>query len=190
MKKIVTLLLAIALMLSLVACAGGKDNGGSNTVESKDPLEVLQTVWSGFGENEKFPVAGGDMSEENSKMDEPGVFSLENKEELDSTLGLPAEAVEKVDAAASLVHMMNANTFTCGAFRVKNVDDVEDLASILKDNILKRQWMCGFPDGLVIASVDDVVLAVFGKTMNLDAFKVSLTKAYSSAKIISESPIE
>ncbi len=190
MKKIVTLLLAIALMLSLVACAGGKDNGGSNAVESKDPLEVLQTVWSGFGENEKFPVAGGDMSEENSKMDEPGVFSLENKEELDSTLGLPAEAVEKVDAAASLVHMMNANTFTCGAFRVKNVDDVEDLASILKDNILKRQWMCGFPDGLVIASVDDVVLAVFGKTMNLDAFKVSLTKAYSSAKIISESPIE
>ena len=188
MKKIFAILLASVLMFSLVACAGSNET--PSAAESKDPLDVLKTVWASYGEDEKFPVAGGDMSEENNEMDEPGVFSLENKEELDSTLGLTAEAAEKVDSAASLVHMMNANTFTCGAFRVKNADDVKTLASLLKENILKRQWMCGFPDGLVVASVDDVVIAVFGKSGNLDTFKQKLTAAYSSAEIISEDPIE
>ena len=188
MKKLLALLLAVVMVLSLVACAGSNET--PSAAESKDPLDVLKTVWASYGEDEKFPVAGGDMSEENNKMDEPGVFSLENKEELDSTLGLTAEAAEKVDSVASLVHMMNANTFTCGAFRVKNADDVKTLASLLKENILKRQWMCGFPDGLVVASVDDVVIAVFGKSGNLDTFKQKLTAAYSSAEIISEDPIE
>ena len=86
--------------------------------------------------------------------------------------------------------MMNANTFTCGAFKVKNADDVASLAELLKDNILKRQWMCGFPDKLVVASVDDVVLAFFGKNDNIDTFKAKLTEAYASAEVISESPIE
>ena len=198
MKKIVTLLLAAVMLLTLVACgnggkettANGEDTTASQAVESKDPLAVLQTVWASYGDDEKFAVAGGDMSEENSKMDEPGVFSLENKEELDATLGLSAEAAEKVDSAASLVHMMNANTFTCGAFKVKNADDVASLAELLKDNILKRQWMCGFPDKLVVASVDDVVLAFFGKNDNIDTFKAKLTEAYASAEVISESPIE
>ena len=198
MKKIVTLLLAAALLLSLAACgnsgkettANGEETTVSQAVESKDPLTVLQTVWASYADDEKFAVAGGDMSEENSKMDEPGVFSLENKEELDATLGLSAEAAEKVDSAASLVHMMNANTFTCGAFKVKNAEDVASLADLLKDNILKRQWMCGFPDKLVVASVDDVVLAFFGKNDNIDTFKAKLTAAYASAEVISESPIE
>ena len=198
MKKIVTLLLAAMMLLTLVACgngskdttANGEETTASQAVESKDPLTVLQTVWASYGDDEKFAVAGGDMSEENSKMDEPGVFSLENKEELDATLGLSAEAAEKVDSAASLVHMMNANTFTCGAFKVKNADDVASLAEMLKDNILKRQWMCGFPDKLVVASVDDVVLAFFGKNDNIDTFKAKLTAAYASAEVISESPIE
>ena len=198
MKKIVTLLLAVAMLLTLVACgngskdttANGEETTASQAVESKDPLTVLQTVWASYGDDEKFAVAGGDMSEENSKMDEPGVFSLENKEELDATLGLSAEAAEKVDSAASLVHMMNANTFTCGAFKVKNAEDVASLAEQLKDNILKRQWMCGFPDKLVVASVDDVVLAFFGKNDNIDTFKAKLTAAYASAEVISESPIE
>lgn len=198
MKKIVTLLLVVAMLLTLVACgngskdttANGEETTASQAIESKDPLTVLQTVWASYGDDEKFAVAGGDMSEENSKMDEPGVFSLENKEELDATLGLSAEAAEKVDSAASLVHMMNANTFTCGAFKVKNAEDVASLAEMLKDNILKRQWMCGFPDKLVVASVDDVVLAFFGKNDNIDTFKAKLTAAYASAEVISESPIE
>lgn len=198
MKKILTLLLAALLLLTFAACGNagndtttnGQENTPSQNVESKDPLSILQTVWASYGDDEKFAVAGGDMSEENSKMDEPGVFSLENKEELDATLGLSAEAAEKVDSAASLVHMMNANTFTCGAFKVKNAEDVASLAGLLKDNILKRQWMCGFPDKLVVASVDDVVLAFFGKNDNIDMFKTKLSAAYSSAEVISESPIE
>ena len=53
MKKIVTLLLAVAMLLTLVACgngskdttANGEETTASQAVESKDPLTVLQTVW-------------------------------------------------------------------------------------------------------------------------------------------------
>ena len=191
MKKIVTLLLAAVMLLALAACGnGGKEttaNGGDTTaspaVESKDPLAVLQTVWASYGDDEKFAVAGGDMSEENSKMDEPGVFSLENKEELDATLGLSAEAAEKVDSAASLVHMMNANTFTCGALRVKNGDDAAKLAEDLRDAIQNKQWMCGFPDKLVIATLGNYVVSVYGDEKLVNTFRDKLQAAYSDAAI-------
>ena len=49
--------------------------------------------------------------------------------------------------------MMNANTFTAGAFHVASSSDVDSVVSDLKDNIMNRQWMCGFPDKLVILTL-------------------------------------
>ena len=60
------------------------------------------------------------------------------------------------------MHMMNANTFTCGALRVKNGDDAAKLAEDLRDAIQNKQWMCGFPDKLVIATLGNYVVSVYG----------------------------
>ena len=191
MKKILPILLAAVLILSLAACGGNKtekpNEAGEGTVKSS--LELLTTVWSSYGDDEKFPAAGGDMSEENMSMDGPGKFGVADAAMLDSTLGFPEASAAKLDDAASLVHMMNANTFTCGVFHVKDSADIADVCAAVKDNIMQRQWICGFPDKLVIVTVDGYIVSFFGENEIVDTFKTKLTAAYTSAETICEEPI-
>ena len=225
MKKLITLIIASALMLSLASCGrdkGDEDTNGTGNVKdtatqtdtpsqgdsdtdgntdtdggmndvgdgaedtSEGPLALLEKVWSAHGENEKFPVAGGDMSEENMSMDGPGIYGLEDTEALDATLGFPAASVTDITSAASLMHMMNANTFTCGAYETADGTDAEALAEEIKNNITGRQWMCGFPDKLVIAVADGTVVSFFGNGEIVDTFKDHLTSVVDGAEIVCE----
>lgn len=157
---------------------------------SEGALDILATVWASYGDDEKFPAAGGDFDEANSVMDGPGRYGIQDTEALDSVFGLPASAAGQIDGAASLMHMMNANTFTCGAFHVSNADDVQAVADALKDNILQRQWMCGFPDKLVIIQIDDYVISAFGKQEPMDTFQSKTLAAYENASVLYDEPIE
>lgn len=174
MKKFVSLVLAAVLALSLAAC--GKDNAsdGDKPAAPTSALNILETVWNTYGEDEKFAVAGGDFSEANAREDAPGVFDLKDRALVDSELGLPETAA--VDEAASLVHMMNANTFTAAAYHATG--DTAELAQQLRDNIMHRQWMCGFPDKLVVAEVGEYVVTVFGANELVDTFMTHLNGIY------------
>lgn len=174
MKKILALIMATIFIFTLSAC-GSKEP----VSDIKDSLELLTTVWNSYKEEDKFYVYGGDFSEANNVMDAPGVFSIEDAEVLDSTLAFPAASVSKIDGAASLVHMMNGNTFTAGAYHVADYNNTESLVTEIKDNIDNRQWMCGFPEKLVILTVDDLyVVAVFGSADIIDTFVSYVTAAY------------
>ena len=234
MKKFIILLLSIFLAMSLAACGNKTDSrDSSGKTEIKDAKELLTTVWNSYEEDEKFAIAGGDMTEENMTEDAPGTFGITDADELDRMLGFPAadaEAsrandppigsgltpsaarsnpktlperpmrcsrsvsvpetdAEKIDNAASIMHMMNANTFTCGAYHLKNADDVKSVAADLKENVMGRQWMCGFPDKLVVISLDDYLVSVFGNEELVNTFKDKLTQTYENAKVISEDGI-
>ena len=175
MKKFSALLLALSMVLSLAAC-GDKNNAGDGDKPAKptSALNILETVWNTYGEDEKFAVAGGDFSETNAREDAPGVFDLKDRALVDSELGLPETAA--VDEAASLVHMMNANTFTAAAYHATG--DTAELAQQLRDNIMQRQWMCGFPDKLVVAEVGEYVVTVFGADELVDTFMTHLNGIY------------
>lgn len=193
MRKLLAIFLAVALTLSFAACAaaenGEASSGGEQQTEVKDSLELLNSVWALYQEEDKFSAVGGDMSEENMKTDAPGVFGLEDTAALDATLGFPAASAGQIDGAASLMHMMNANTFTCGAYHVKSGDQTGELAKEVQENILKRQWMCGFPDKLVIATVGDYIVSCFGEESVIDTFQSKLKEAYPSAEIVCDEPI-
>lgn len=192
MKKLLSIFLAAMLALSLVAC-GGKETSNSESdseqVSVNSALELLTTVWNSYTDDEKFPVMGGDMSDENMMADAPGKFGIDDTNALDTTLGFPASSGEQIDDAASLIHMLNANTFTCGAFHVKNQSDSAGLTAAIKDNIMQRQWLCGFPDKLVIMKIDSYVVSFFGTTDLVDTFKTKLAAAYPSAETICDEPI-
>ena len=64
------------------------------------------------------------------------------------------------------------------ALRVKNGDDAAKLAEDLRDAIQNKQWMCGFPDKLVVAVVDEYVVAVFGAEDLIDTFMTHLNGIY------------
>ena len=141
-----------------------------------------------MSDDDKFPAVGGDFSEENMVSDAPGKYALTDSAEADRTLGLPTDWFDKVDDAASLIHMMNTNTFTCGAFHAASADDAASLAAAIKTNILARRWMCGFPDKVVILTADEYVISIFGYTDLVDSFAAQLV-ANAGASIVSDDPI-
>lgn len=195
MKRLLTVLLTVlltaVLAVSLLACGGGKtENGNCSTSAISDSLELLNKVWGSYSDSEKFPVAGGDLSEANNKMDAPGKYDISDADAIDNSLGFPAADIAKIDNAASLMHMLNSNSFTCGVYHVKSADDVSAVAGDIKTNVMGRRWMCGFPDKLVVMSVDDYVVSFYGLNDFVDTFKTKVTGAYSQAKVISEIPIE
>lgn len=187
MKKLLFIFLAALLTLSLTACGEKNESSGQPAVGSS--LELLTTVWGSYSDDEKFPAAGGDMSGENMNMDGPGKFSTDDAAALDTTLGLPEAAADKIDEAASLVHMMNANTFTCGVFHLKDTGDAAGVAAALKDNLMQRQWMCGFPDKLVIVQTDGYVVSIFGENEIVNTFRDKLAQAYPAAETVCDVPI-
>ena len=146
-----------------------------------DPLEVLSKTWSSLPEEDKFPAAGGDNG--SPVDDKPGKFDISDTDNLDYMLSFPAGSVDLIDSAASISHMMNMNTFTCGAYHVKNAADAKTLAQALRDSIQSRQWMCGFPDKLVVITINEVVVAMYGNEELINSFRDTLTASYPAAVI-------
>ena len=193
MKKILALLLAAVMVLSLAACTNkGSEGGatspsGAQTNQPKSALEILEKVWSKYSADEKFPATGG--SEKHMKEDMPGKFDVSDAEALDFELGFPKANASEIDDAASLMHMLNQNNFSCGVYHVKSSGNAETLAGKMKENILARQWLCGFPEKLVILTVGDYIVSVFGAGELTDTFIAKLSAEYSSAKQLFDVPV-
>ena len=193
MKKILALLLAAVMVLSLAACTNkGSEGGatspcGAQTNQPKSALEILEKVWSKYSADEKFPATGG--SEKHMKEDMPGKFDVSDAEALDFELGFPKANASEIDDAASLMHMLNQNNFSCGVYHVKDSGNVEALAGKIKENILARQWLCGFPEKLVILTIGDYIVSVFGAGELTDTFVAKLSAEYSSAKQLFDVPV-
>ena len=154
-----------------------------------DALTLLNTGWDSYTDDEKFPAAGGDMSEANMKDDAPGNVALDDADTVAYLTSFPADMVDKLDAAASLMHMMNANTFTCGAFRLKDAADADAVCAAIRDGLNSKQWMCGFPDKMVIAKVSGCIVSVYGAEDLVNTFRDKLTAAYENAEIVYDEAI-
>lgn len=148
-------------------------------------VDVLTRIWDNYTEDERFSAAGGDY--DNSIVDGPGSFDITNTEGLSTQLIFPAEHAELIDDAASLMHMMNSNTFTGGVYHVTDTANIQVLADALKDKIENTQWVCGSPDRLIIADIGEgYVLSAFGEEEIMQTFKKRLTDTYGDSQILYE----
>lgn len=213
MKKIATILTALALMLSFAAC--GKtdkkpdstsdasqtenttvttepttDTSAPETDAASDPKALLDAIWNNYKEDDKFPAAGGDYDEVNMVDGAPGNVGLADADSVEHLTGFPAASIGEIDAAASLFHMMNGNSFTCGAYRVKEGTDVDALAQSIRDAIQGRRWMCGFPDKIIVATVDNYIVSVFGLEDLVDNFRDTMLAVYPATSVVFDEPIE
>ena len=190
MKKVTVLLLAATMIFDLSGCGGNQGGAEQGSEESRygEALEVLNEVLGGYDENDLFAMYGG--NQENAVMDAPGKFDISKTEELDFALGLPADRVSDIEDAASMIHLMNANTFTAAAYRLKAGTDVDAFAEAVKEGLLARQWLCGHPDTMVIINVDGrYVLTAFGVAELMDTFKNNALDALDGAQVITDAPI-
>ena len=152
-----------------------------------DALTILNAIWNTYSDEEKFPAAGGDS--EHAVDGAPGSFDASNADSLSYLLTFPADDASLIDSAASLVHMMNLNTFTCGAFHVADANNVARLADDLRTTIQAKRWMCGFPDKLVIVTVGQSVLSVYGNEEQVNTFRDKLLTSYSAATAVYDEAI-
>ena len=185
MKKLISLALVLAMALSILAgCGATADNGGNNeTAAPASALEVLENIWALFGDDEKFPVMGGDF--ETGAMDAPAVWKSELLVDLSYSLQLPEAEMAKVADAATMIHMMNANTFTSAVLHLNEGEDVAAFAADAKASIMAAQWMCGFPEKLVIADLGgNYLLIAYGLNDAINPFEAKLAEAYADANVI------
>ncbi len=203
MKRIVFALLALTLLLSMAACGETaketetateeivtEETAEITTEETENTEEALETgatailnkAWNKIEEDKKFPVMGGDFD---APVDgKAGKVNIKNVENTTATLHITEEDLGKVIDAAAITHMMNANTFTCAAYQVKS-EDAAAFASSLKDSIKATQWMCGFPETLVIYTVDgEYIVAAFGNGEAIDNFETGLTAAFGATAVL------
>ena len=152
-----------------------------------DALTILKAIWNTYSDEEKFPAAGGDS--EHAVDGAPGSFDASNADSLSYQLTFPADDASLIDSAASLVHMMNLNTFTCGAFHVADANNVARLADDLRTTIQAKHWMCGFPDKLVIVTVGQSVFSVYGNEELVNTFRDKLLASYPTAAAVYDEAI-
>lgn len=150
-------------------------------------LEVLSKIWGAYPADNRFSAFGGDV--DTAVMDGPGAMKIDAAT-IDRMLGFPQDSVDKIGACASLVHMLNANTFTCGAYRVKDGEDAAALAESIRANIQARRWMCGYPETLRILTVGDTLVSMFGNGKLIDAFVEAAQSVYPDLAVTVNEPIE
>lgn len=183
------LLLLVTLVVATVflgACGEKKPAMQPGTDASVSPLDLFQKVWSSFGDDEKFPMAGGDFSKAN--MENPDVYDVAaNKDSFISTFLVSEDMLSSITGdVVTGMHMMNSNTF-CGAmFKLTDASKASDFAESYKKAVQGNQWMCGFPDTVVVLSCGDVIVIAYGEDSIIKSFKDKCTQA--DCKLIIEAP--
>ena len=210
MKKLIALLLAAVLVMSLVACGNTdttpettteapvetteaiegttEDTVAAPAIEANAATEILTTIWNAVAEDSRFFAMGGDM--ENMVDNAPGNYGLTDVEALTATLYVPADQVANIACASSLMHGMMANNFTAGLYQLAEGTTTADFAATMKTAIGSVQWLCGMPETLLIAEIEgEFVLVVFGINDAINPFRTALETAYPGAEIITDEAI-
>ena len=185
MKKFMAIICAVIMAFTCVACGGTGNNGASAGTEKAEIAsceDLLNQVWNTFAEDEKFAAMGGDMN--NTVDGAAGSFDLSDTENLMYMLHIPEENIALMDEAASLIHMMNANTFTGAAYHLKNGTSADTFAADFKETLKNRRWMCGFPDCFTVMESNGYVITAFGARDQVEMFKKSAEKAVKDVRVI------
>ena len=190
MKKLFSLILALTMVFAMTACGGNSAQETTGIPPQEMPgsaLEVLETIWNDYSDDEKFPVIGGSMA---APVDNaPGAYDLAD-ENVSFSLLIPAEQLANVTEAASMIHMMNANTFTCAAYKLADSVSAADFGTAMKDAVMNNQWMCGFPETLLIRNFgDSYVVVAFGVNDAMTPFEKHFSAVYPGFETLVNEPI-
>ena len=214
MKKILALILAAMMLLSLVACGNTTETETETEIQTeteteteteavvelpyKSATELLNLVFTtynaGATEETMLYVAGGNINNfETTNMEGPAKFVPLANEDYDQNLGYPVAEVSKIVEAASMFNMMNANMFNCYTVQFAEGTDVNAVAEAIKTNVLARRWMCGAPEKVAIVKFPgDYLLVVWGVVQFggiVDPFVASLSGIVEGVETLVEANI-
>ena len=153
-------------------------------------LGLYNKIWGTYTDDEKFPSGGGDA--EHDSDEGPGFFDIEkNKESIQVNTHITDELLKTVtNDAATLMHMMNTNTFSSAIFHLKDASTAESFAKEYEKAVQNTRWMCGFPDRVVVVSIDEYVIVAFGRDDLINKFKAKCLAVDNSAKLLIDNAID
>lgn len=158
-----------------------EENTEETPSAESETLAALNAIWGAYGEDEKFAVIGGNM--EAGIMDQPGVWDPAYKEGLTTTLLIPAEQLANVTEAATMIHMMNTNTFSGGVVKLADGTDAAAFAQAVRDAIQNNQWLCGMPEKMIISDLGNGnILIAYGLNDAMTVFEAHLATAFAGAQ--------
>ena len=190
MKQFVSCLLAMVMLLSLAACGGASAPAETEAPGPASALEVLETVWGKYADEEKFSIYGGNPKEnfEDNVWDAPGNYDLTD-ENMTYNLLIPADQIANVDDVASMTHGMMANNFNSAVFHLKAGTDTKAFADSLYQAISGNMWICGMPERVIVATLGDYVVMAYGVSDPMASFEKHLVEAYPNADLVHNEPI-
>ena len=137
---------------------------------------------------EEFPAAGGDEAHDTT--DGPGAFDINAYGESFRYQTLVDENLtgKLTGDAATLIHMMNTNTFCSAVMELKNAGEASSFGEVYKEIVQGNHWMCGFPDTLVVLNLGNFVLTAYGADDLIQLFKNGAQSL--GATLLVEAPAE
>jgi len=169
MKKIVSVVLALSLVLPLVAC------GGKKAEETQPALSVEGTMEELLNKTiEERPVEfmGGVIPVDLTDSSEDGMWAIK------SYTGL--EDANQITEAAAFEPMMGSMAFSMVLVRVAEDAGSKAVAEAMKAGIDTRKWICVEADDLKVAGFGDVVMLIM---VNSDSGMTSQSFVDAFAKV-------
>lgn len=216
MKKTLAILMAALMLAAFTACGGAETAApetekatekvtdavttealDSDTAEATDAetpagdeavsaLTAFETVWAAYPE--QFSVFGGGYVAMADGV--PGPVDLSDTDAFTSLFHTPADYIGKLDDAASLFHAMNTNNFTGVIYHFADAVDVEGFITAAEAELKAAQWMCGQPEVMTIATLDDsTVVVLFGLTDVINTFDAVFAENYASYTVVVNGPV-
>lgn len=162
MKKLMALLLAAAMVLTIAACGG---SGSAATLEGTMEENAMKII-----EQNPVEFMGGVIPVDLTDTSEDGLWAVEYNTGLKNG--------EKLTDIAVYEPMMGSMAFSMVLVRVADAKDAEAVAKEMTDNIDTRKWICVEANEKLVAGYGDVVMLIMldsgiGLTAQsfVDAFK-------------------
>ena len=191
MKKLTSMILTGILCIGLLTGCGGNTapTTPSETTQAAaqyaSALDLLTAIASGM--TEEFPAAGGDEAHDTEGA---GAYDIGTYGESFQYQILVDQALMDIvePQAATLMHMMNTNTFCSAVMELKDGQDGESFAKAYQTLVQSNHWMCGFPDTMLVMNLGDYVITAYGADDLVQSFKTSAVAL--GAGILVEAPAE
>ena len=149
MKKFLSVVLALSMVLSLAAC------GGKKAEETQPALSVSGTMEELLNKTiEQRPVEfmGGVIPVDLTDSTEDGLWALKSYTGLEDASG--------ITEAAAFEPMMGSIAFSMVLVRVAEGAGSKEVAESMKSGIDTRKWICVEADDLKVAGFGDVVMLI------------------------------
>ena len=150
MKKFVSVVLVLAMALSLVACGGKKTQeteAAALTVEGTMEELLNKTI-----EQRPVEFMGGVIPVDLTDSSEDGLWALKSYTGLDDA--------SQISEAAAFEPMMGSLAFSMVLVRLAEGADGKAVAEAMQSGIDTRKWICVEADDLKVAGFGDVVMLI------------------------------